>query len=261
MGIKDKLGDHLKEIEANCTSLRLDGTGYVYARLDGRSFHTLTRGLQRPFSDKFANVMRETALEVAKQFHADICYVQSDEISLGWFPKDNVASEFIFDGKLHKLCSVMASYCSAAFLLKFEYEFEDEPRQIPSFDCRIMDVSEDDLAKFFLWRSKDCFKNAVSAISEAAFGSKAVHGKNTGERVTMLQMEDIRLSDFDSRLIYGTYFLPEKQAHTMVSKNPKELGKEVTVVRNVYVQHAPFINSVATCKEFIFERKNLPQVA
>lgn len=264
MGVKDNLGDYLKTIEHNCTTLKIDGRGYVYARLDGRSFHTLTRGLERPFSGKFATVMRETALEVAKHFHADICYVQSDEISLGWFPLEKDNSEFSFSGKLHKLTSVMASYCSAAFILKYEYQFEDEPKQIPAFDCRIMDVSEDDFAKFFLWRAKDCFKNSVSAISEANFGSKAVHGKHGGERLTMLEMADIRLSDFDSRLIYGTYYIPKlvelPMDDEMRNKIPERNHKD-TFIRKVYEEKSLKISNLIECKEFIFDRENLPQVA
>lgn len=45
----DELGTRIKEFEAITTKTKLMPQLPLYARIDGRSFHTFCRGLNKPF--------------------------------------------------------------------------------------------------------------------------------------------------------------------------------------------------------------------
>src|SRR4051812_42734405 len=110
----DNLGDYLKGIEAR-SERKLDTTKCIYARLDGRAFHALTNNLDisKP-SETFTNMMMSLTEQLVIEFNPDLAYVQSDEISLGWYPLTG-ESQFIFGAKEAKLLSVIPSYCASAF--------------------------------------------------------------------------------------------------------------------------------------------------
>lgn len=55
----------------------------VIIRLDGRSFHTFTRGFKKPFDNILIDSMQQTALYLCKNVqNCVLAYTQSDEISL-----------------------------------------------------------------------------------------------------------------------------------------------------------------------------------
>ena len=54
----EKLDDRMKEYESATTNISLINRIPVYARIDGRAFHTFCRGLNKPFDDDFVNVMQ-----------------------------------------------------------------------------------------------------------------------------------------------------------------------------------------------------------
>ena len=65
------------------------------ARLDGRSFHSVTRSFNKPYDTGFIQAMTHCAERLMQEFHADVAYVQSDEISLAWSLKGEL-SQFPF---------------------------------------------------------------------------------------------------------------------------------------------------------------------
>ena len=65
--IEDPLGDRCKRFEMAEAGRTLMPGLPVLARLDGRAFHTFTRGMQRPFDARFM----EAKIDIAKRvFHA-----------------------------------------------------------------------------------------------------------------------------------------------------------------------------------------------
>ena len=46
--MKDTLGDRMKSYE-DCYRIKLPKRSYVMIRVDGKAFHTYTKGLNRPF--------------------------------------------------------------------------------------------------------------------------------------------------------------------------------------------------------------------
>lgn len=63
----------------------------------------------------------------------------------------------LFKGRIQKLCSVVASYCSVSFYKNFNGLFDEN--KIPHFDCRVLVFNEDkkyEIVNHMIWRKKDC---------------------------------------------------------------------------------------------------------
>ena len=57
---KDNLGDRMKSYE-NITRTYLPGRMPIIIRIDGKAFHTFTKGFKKPFDDILMRAMEETA--------------------------------------------------------------------------------------------------------------------------------------------------------------------------------------------------------
>ncbi len=68
-------------IEANRRFMPLLPT---VARVDGRCFHSFTRGMARPYDETLSKMMTDTMLYLVRKTNACMGYTQSDEITLAW---------------------------------------------------------------------------------------------------------------------------------------------------------------------------------
>ena len=65
----DNLGDRMKTYETLTTSTMLMPSLPVYARIDGRAFHTFCKGLNKPFCLEFVETMQECFIhEIIEKF-------------------------------------------------------------------------------------------------------------------------------------------------------------------------------------------------
>lgn len=195
----DELGDRMKSYERS-TETRLDPSLPIIARIDGRSFSTFTRGCVKPFDDRLSNAMRATASYLVEQTHARIGFVQSDEITLIW--QNIEGGSIMFDGRVLKLASVLASMAG----VKFDREYDSE--KMPSFDCRVWQVpSQEEAANTLLWRAMDARKNSVSSACRSKFSSNQMFKKSQSDMREMLSSVGV---DFDSAYSsedrLGTYY-------------------------------------------------------
>lgn len=107
---KDNLGDRMKIFYENITRIFLPRRTYTIIRIYGKAFHTYTKGLDRPFDDKFVNDMDETACYLCKNIQgAKFAFVQSDEISILLTDFDSLTTSAWFDGNIQKMVSVKHS--------------------------------------------------------------------------------------------------------------------------------------------------------
>lgn len=214
---KDNLGDRMKRYEALTTSIMLMENLPVYARIDGRAFHTFCRGLDKPFDLEFVDIMQYTCKRLVSKTNAILGYVQSDEISLAWLDP----SKAPFDGRLFKLQSVLAAMATSIFTQTIysgvEYESprakyiklaERCQKQDACFDCRVFQLpNEEELANCFLWRENDAYRNSVSMLAQAYFSHKELQGKSSAEMQEMYyQKTGKNYNDLESHLKRGTYF-------------------------------------------------------
>ena len=79
----DSLGDRMKSHYENIPKTRLTRREPVIIRIDGKAFHTFTRGFRRPFDDILIESMQETMKYLCENIQGcKLGYCQSDEISL-----------------------------------------------------------------------------------------------------------------------------------------------------------------------------------
>lgn len=172
---EDSLGDRMKGYE-NVPRHHLIRRTPVVLRLDGKAFHTLTRGMDKPFDGRLTSCMWGAATEVCKQVQgAQFAYVQSDEISVLVTDYATLSTDAWFDYGVQKMVSVAASFCTAAFLGSFRELFPDRGHQLPVFDCRAFNLPREEVNNYFVWRQQDAVRNSIQMLGRAHFSHKELH--------------------------------------------------------------------------------------
>lgn len=168
----------------------------VVIRLDGKAFHTLTRKCEKPFDVALNTALREAVIALLDEVPARMAYLQSDEISLLLIDYNKFESMQWFDGIVPKMVSVAASIMGAEFSLRW-----GKPGY---FDARVFAVPERDIINYFIWRQKDCTRNAISSAAQSVFSPKQLHGKSSEEMIAMLESAGKPWQSFPEKLIRGT---------------------------------------------------------
>jgi tRNA(His) 5'-end guanylyltransferase len=135
--VKDDLGRRMKQDYEDALRLVLPRRSYVVIRIDGRSFHTFTKNLERPYSRLLADALDSAALSLCQEMiGCRFAYGQSDEYSflLTDFEKEN--APLWFDGNVQKMVSVSASLFTAYFNRAFPSD------KIAAFDSRVLVISQ-----------------------------------------------------------------------------------------------------------------------
>lgn len=113
--MKDALGDRMKGYEAT-TKTKLLRRGYTMIRIDGKAFHSYTKGLQRPFDKELVDDMDLTAQYLCQNIQNAVCaFVQSDEISILMCDFEKQETDPWFKNDVQKIVSVAASMATAFF--------------------------------------------------------------------------------------------------------------------------------------------------
>lgn len=178
----------------------------LLARLDGRAFHTFTQNLQRPFDQRLTHLMVGTTKFLVEETGAMLGYTQSDEISLAWFLPEGSESQYMFDGRFQKLCSILAAYATGYFVHNLASMIPEKAGQIPLFDCRVWQVPQlEDAYDAFDWREKDAVKNSITMAASAYFSHKQLHGVNGSDKREMLRSVGVEYNDMPAFFRRGTY--------------------------------------------------------
>lgn len=112
---KTSLGDRMKKYEG-IPRIHLTPRMPLIFRLDGKAFHTYTRGFDKPVDEKIINAMTQAADKLSREIQGfKIAYIQSDEISVLVNDYENFETQAWFDKNLQKMVSVSASICTAYF--------------------------------------------------------------------------------------------------------------------------------------------------
>jgi len=225
----EALGDRHKAYEARETMHRLMPGLPVLVRLDGRSFHTFTRGLERPFDTRLRQAMVETAKYLVGETHASVGYTQSDEISLA-FPNTNPDNQVVFDGRLQKMCSVLASMATAKFNQQVRELLPEKAHLLPVFDARVYQYPTLALAaESFLWRETDATRNSLIMAAHAFYSHKELHKVSTAGKHELLRAKGINWADYPAAHKRGVYvrresvlkeFTPAELARIPVNRRP-----------------------------------------
>lgn len=188
-----EVGDQAKEWEAQLnntmTNIRHDWSFAI--RVDGRAFHTFTKGMAKPYSPIMHDCMRYAAETVLKALKCQYVYLQSDEITFVWQGRPE-PYEHPFGGRKVKLLTVVASLVSVAFYKNYSRLCPDDDVRMPHFDARFVaelpasDANHKLMTEVaVMWRENDAMRNSVSMLSQSMFSAKALHGKNVLEQYLM----------------------------------------------------------------------------
>ena len=175
-----KLADRIKRYEA-VTHHTATGRMPLMVRVDGRAFHTFTRGMGRPFDQKLTNAMVGAAKCVADEMQGfKAAYIQSDEATFCITDYDRTESQGWFDYDLSKVISISATLMTAHFIRLLGTE------KTPVFDSRAFSIPATDVVNAFLWRAKDWERNSLQMYCRAHFSHKELHGKKRMEMHNLL---------------------------------------------------------------------------
>ncbi len=213
--MKDSLGDRIKEYET-AYRIKLPRRTYAILRIDGKSFHTWTKGLDRPFDNDLIQDMDETAKYLCKNLSgAKFAYVQSDEISILLTDFDAIGTQAWFDNNVQKMVSVAASTATAIFnelrsqrfLTRdaFDNRYVQKPK-LAMFDARIFIIPQRvEVSNYFIWRQQDCTRNSISSVAQSLYPHKELHGVNSEAKQELIFQKGINWNDYPARKKRGGF--------------------------------------------------------
>lgn len=230
----DELGDRMKLYEGMESDKRFMPLLPICARLDGKNFSKFTKGLERPFDKIFSDLMIGVTSYLVEETNACIGYTQSDEISLIYYSEDP-KSQVFFDGRIQKMCSVLASMCSVRFnrsmgamveemnenltMSMSGTQYEDEYNVwakksglSPIFDCRVWVVpNKMEAINTLVWREKDATKNSVTMAAREYFSDKELFKKSGSQKQEMMFSKfGVNWNDYPDFFKRGSYIRRRK---------------------------------------------------
>lgn len=218
----DDLGNRMKKYEdAYRTNLPIRIP--VVLRIDGKAFHTYTKGCKRPVDDGLVEVMNDTAKYLCKNIQgAQIAYVQSDEISILLNNYQSLDTQPWFENNLQKMVSVSASMAGAIFTMN-SWKIWSKPGSHEAtmdtkpafFDCRAWVIPEADVCNYFLWRQQDATRNSVQMLARTLYSHKELNGKANAALQELCFQKGINWNDCP---------IPQKRGRCIVKKTTVKLS-------------------------------------
>lgn len=220
MPVHDDLGCRMKTFYEQIPKTKLMRRCPVAIRIDGKAFHTFTRGFQKPFDEVLIKSMQETMKYLCENIQGCVLgYTQSDEITLILVDYKKLTSSAFFDYEVQKICSIAASMATMAFNKAFaknvedfeqyyatEHEIngwygEDTPEyemcQIYSkavnkgamFDARCFNIPKEEVTNLVYWRQLDASRNSIQMVGQANFSHKELQNKSCNDIQDMLMTQ------------------------------------------------------------------------
>lgn len=251
----DVFGDRIKELESASAKIVLNEEQPICVRLDGKAFHTFTKGLKRPYDERLSKAMIDTMNYLLEKTDARLGYTQSDEITLVYFKVANHQQSY-FGARVQKLTSVLSSMATAKFNHEINKNISEKAESFAFFDCRVWNVpSLKDAADVFIWRQDDAIKNSISMAAHDQFGDKILIKKNSQEKKAMLLEKGVDWNDYPEFFKFGTYSMKKQKLVNLPEelKNKKgNEGKETflrSYIDNFYLER---LRNVQNVEELLF---------
>lgn len=237
---RDDLGNRMKTFYEEIPKTRLMRRCPVVIRIDGKAFHTFTRGFKRPFDDVLIKTMQETAKYLCENIQGcQLAYTQSDEISLLLIDYHRFETSAWFDYEIQKMCSISASMATMAFNRIFnesvrEYRYnngenfdlstkegeksyyllqiyQEAMDKDAMFDARVFNIPREEVTNYFYWRQLDASRNSVQMVGQANFSHKELQYKSCNDIQDMLMTQKgINWNDFPTYQKRGSYVVRNK---------------------------------------------------
>lgn len=235
MPVHDDLGKRMKTFYEQIPKTKLMRRTPVIIRIDGKAFHTFTRGFKRPFDEVLIKTMQETTKYLCENIQGCVLgYTQSDEISLVLVDYQRLETSAWFDYEIQKMCSIAASMATMAFNRFFSNNVENfidnssidfgvkgfekdsvEFRQCEiyekslekgaMFDVRVFNIPKEEVTNCIYWRQLDASRNSVQMVGQANFSQKELQCKSCSNiRDMLLEQKGINWNDYPVHQKRGT---------------------------------------------------------
>ena len=232
---KTTLGDRMKNNYENISRYYLTRRMPVIIRIDGKAFHTFTRGFKKPFDDIFVKTMQDTMKYLCENIQGCVLgYTQSDEISLVLVDYAELTTDAWFGNNLQKMCSVSASMATLAFNKFFSEQVQDfmyaccddfgddvlpekqndyelahnvyfKKLHTAMFDSRVFTIPKEEVCNYLIWRQQDATRNSIQSVGQENFSQKELHGKSCNNIQDMLMIQKgINWNDYATTLKRGS---------------------------------------------------------
>lgn len=235
----------------------------VVIRIDGKAFHSFTRGFKRPFDDFLIKSMQYTMKYLCENIQGCVLgYHQSDEISLLLIDYQKLESAAWFDNKVQKICSISASIATMVFNKVFDKKLDekydvfleawnrsDKEEKIfesyfnslskgAMFDARCFNIPKEEVANYFYWRQIDAIRNSVQMVGQANFTRKDLHGKSCNMIQDMLMTQKgINWNDFPVYQKRGSCCIKKDNQWIIDSKIPVFKGEDRKYIEDlIYIK-------------------------
>ena len=231
----------------------------VIIRIDGKCFHSFTRGFKKPFDEILSGTMQETMKYLCENIQGCVLgYTQSDEITLILVDYKEINTCAWFDYNIQKCASIAASMTTMAFNRLFKQINDDwwfglTNKWVESgmtkntfisesdielyskhslaigqkgamFDARVFNIPKEEVCNNILWRQQDATRNSIQMVGHANFSDKQMHGKNTSQIQDMLMLEKgINWNNFPTKY---------KRGSCCVRKVNEQTGRSEWVIDN-----------------------------
>ena len=237
MSVHDDLGTRMKEFYEQVPKTRLVRRMPVAIRIDGKAFHTFTRGFRKPFDHILIKTMQETTKYLCENIQGCVLgYTQSDEITLILVDYQKLTSSAWFDYEVQKICSISASMATMAFnrvfvknvdewgrltfpnwdeggtneevdvdLLKLNDAYQRAIGKGATFDARCFNIPKEEVTNLIYWRQLDATRNSIQMVGQANFSHKELQNKSCNDIQDMLhEQKGINWNDYPTVCKRGT---------------------------------------------------------
>ena len=215
MATHDDLGTRMKTFYENTYRFGMTRRMPVAIRIDGKAFHTFTKGFVRPFDKVLSNAMVRTMGYLCENIQGCVFgYTQSDEITLILLDYQTLTTDAWFGYEIQKICSISASMATMAFnkffadevdkwydtaLDKIEegtLDWDMVNKQLEKykkafnagamFDSRCFNVPKEEVCNLIYWRQLDATRNSIQMMGQANFSHAELQGKSCNDIQDML---------------------------------------------------------------------------
>lgn len=246
MSVNDELGKRMKLYYEQIPQTKLLRRTPVAIRVDGKAFHTFTKGFRKPFDDVLIKSMQETTKYLCENIQGCVLgYTQSDEITLILIDYQNLNTSAWFDYKVQKVCSIAASMATMIFNRVFAkmvddisisiqwadtyssdvdkgeiYEnlpyiaaYEKAVEKGAMFDARCFNIPKEEVTNLIYWRQLDAIRNSIQMVGQANFSHSELQNKSCKDiqNILMLQKNIINWNDYPTYKKRGACIVKRKK--------------------------------------------------
>lgn len=243
MPVHDSLGIRMKTFYEQIPKTKLMRRCPVAIRIDGRAFHTFTKGFEKPFDKVLMKSMQETMKYLCENIQGCVIgYTQSDEITLILIDYQTFETDAWFDYEVQKICSIAASMATMAFNKFFSNNIQDflfnlcDPlgEKILSenkekynkyskvyiqalekgamFDARCFNIPKEEVTNLLFWRQLDATRNSIQMVGQANFSHKELQNKSCNMIQDMLhEQKGINWNDYPTECKRGTCCIKQEE--------------------------------------------------